>query len=153
MEIPVIILYVLAAVAGIAALELRQSRASVVAVGVAFALVAIAMFVVGAIEVGVGVVVAGAVLCAVLSWGFSRTVQRDELPALPSGATGVLALASVALFAVVFVLAAAPLTGSAPAGGGEAHGGFLGLLREVLVVVAALAAIWAMLRKSGRRDE
>ena len=147
-------LYLLAAVAGLIALEMRQARASVAALGVAFLLVGVAMFIMGALEVGVGVVVAGVVLVAVVSWGFKRTVQHDALPALPGGASGVAALVSVVLFAVVVFMAVGAFFGATSVTGSEAHtGAAVGLLREALVVVAALAAVWAMLRKTGRRDE
>ena len=154
MESPVMVLYLLAAVAGLVALEMRRARASVMALGVAFLLMTVAMFVVGAVEVGVGLVVAGVLLILVLQWGFRRTVQDDPLPALPAGGKGVLVVACVVLFAVVLFIAARPYFGMAPVGGVESHaGGYAGLLREVLVIVAALAAVWAMLRKSGRREE
>jgi len=154
MESSAMILYLLAAIAGLVSLEMRQARATVVAVGAAFGFVAVAMFLAGATEVGVGVIVAGAVLVAVLNWAFRRTVQRDELPALPAGAAGILAIASVAVFAVVLFLAASQLFGGVSPAEVETHSGArVGLLREALVVIAALAAVWAMLRKSGRRDE
>jgi hypothetical protein len=154
MESLVMVLYVAAAIAGLVALEMRQARASVAALGAAFILVAIAMFVLGAVEVGVGVVVAGVVLVAVFSWGFRRTVQSDALPALQSGASGVLAIVTVVLFAIVVFVAARPLLGGSGFGAGAPHtGSSVGLLREAIVIVAALAAVWAMLRKSGRRDE
>ncbi len=153
MESPVMVLYILAAIAGLVALEMRQAKASVAALGAAFVLVAVAMFVFGAVEVGIGVVLAGAVLVFVLQWGFRKTVNGDSLPALPRGATGVLAIISVILFAIVLFVAARPYFDSMPPAGAGSHGGYVGLLREVLVIVAALAAVWAMLRKSGRRDE
>jgi hypothetical protein len=154
MESPVVVLYVLAALAGLVALEVRRSSAALAALGAAFALFAAAMFVMGAIEVAVGAIVAGVAVLAVLRWGFKKTVELDTLPALPGGGTGALVIACVVLFVVVLFLVARPYFGMAPvaAEGGHA-GGSIGLLREVLVVVAALAAVWAMLRKSGRGEE
>jgi len=154
MESPVVVLYVLAAVAGLVALEMRRSTAILAALGAAFLLFAVAMFIMGAVEVGVGAIVTGAAVLAVLRWGFRKTVESDPLPALPRGGSGALVIACVVLFALVLFLVARPYFGMAPAAATGAHaGGSVGLLREVLVVVAALAAVWAMLRKSGRRDE
>ena len=153
MESPVVVLFVLAAVAGLVALEMRRATATLAALGAAFLLFAIAMFVMGALEVGVGAIVGGVVVLAVLRWGFRKTVEIDPLPALPRGGAGALVIACVVLFALVLFLVARPYFGMAPATVGAHAGGSVGLLREVLVVVAALAAVWAMLRKSGRRDE
>ncbi|TFH35783.1 MAG: hypothetical protein E4G93_03185 [Dehalococcoidia bacterium] len=153
MESLVMILYLLAAVAGLMSLEMRQARASVAAIGAAFGFVAVAMFVSGAAEVGVGVIAGGAVLVVVLNWGFKRTVQQDALPAFPAGAAGILAIVSLIAFAAMLFVAARQFSGGALPGGAEAHGTKVGLLREAVVVIAALAAVWAMLRKSGRRDE
>ncbi len=153
MESPVMVLYILAAAAGLVSLEMRQAKASVAALGVAFLLFAIAMFVTGAVEVGVGVIIAGVVVVMVLRWGFARTVQSDGLPALPGGGASAVAIICVVLLAVALVIALRPYLGSTPASVAAVHGGQLGLVREALVVVAALAAVWAMLRKTGRRDE
>jgi hypothetical protein len=152
MDSPVMVLYVLAAVSGLVALEMRQARASLIAIGSAFVLFAAGMFVAGAVEVGVGALVGGAALVAVLNWGFKRTSREDTLPRLPQGRAGVLAVVVLVAFVVVVALAAQSLPSvTAPAVAGE--GSHVGLLREALVVLAALAGIWAMLRKSGRRDE
>lgn len=153
MESPAMILYLLAAIAGLAALELRQAKMTVIAVGAAFLLVAVAMFMLGAVEVGVGAIIGGLVVAVVLRWGFVKTSEGDALPSVHGGATGALAIAGVVLFAVVLFVAVRPFfaDGAAVA---DAHAGIqVGLLREALVIVAALGAVWAMLRKSGRRDE
>jgi len=148
------ILYILAAIAGHVALEMRRGRSSVMAIGAAFAFFAIAMFLNGAMEVGAGAIVAGAVLVVVLNWAFRRTVEQDALPAVPAGSTGMLAVVALVAFAVAIFLAAGTLVGGAPAAGADTHGGAQWrLLREVVVILAALAAVWAMVRKSGRRDE
>jgi hypothetical protein len=154
MESPVMILYILAAIAGLVALEMRRGRSSVIAIGAAFAFFAIAMFLKGAVEVGAGAIVAGVVIVVVLNWAFKRTVDHDALPALPSGGTGVLAVVALVALAAAIFLAAGTLLGGASAAGTDTHGGVQwGLLREVVVILAALAAVWAMVRKSGRRDE
>lgn len=151
---PALIPLVLTAVAGLAALELRRGRASVIALGAAVGFFAVAMLIVGALELGVGAFVAGAVLLLVFNWGIGRTVGYDALPALPSGMTGLLAVITLVAFVVIAVLVAPALTGlgsgMSDASQQSAH---VGLLRELLVVVAAAAAVWAMLRKTGRRDE
>lgn len=152
MDSPVMVLYVLAAASGLVALEMRRARASLIAIGAAFVLFSAGMFVAGAVEVGVGSLIGGAALVVVLNWAFKRTSQEDTLPRLPQGSAAVLAVVALVAFVVVVALAAQALPlGAAPAGAGE--GGHVGLLREALVILAALAGIWAMLRKSGRRDE
>jgi peptidoglycan biosynthesis protein MviN/MurJ (putative lipid II flippase) len=153
MESPVIALFVLAALSGVAALEVRQARVSVIATGVAFVFVALAMFVMGAVEAGVATIIAGAVLVLVLNWGFRRTGQRDELPRVPTGSSGVLAALALVVFAIVAIVAVSGLTGEAMGSESAAAGSHVGLLREAVVILAALTAVWAMLRKSGRRDE
>ena len=154
MESAVSVLLVLSAIAGVAALELRQLKMSLVATGVALGLFAVAMFVVGAVEVGVGAVVAVVVVLGVMKWAIGRTGAKDTVPAFGEGAGSVLAVVTVVAFVIVALLV---LRGYCPvepiaATGGEAAS-HVGLLREGVVVVAALAAVWAMLRKTGRRDE
>lgn len=154
MESAVSVLLVLSAIAGVAALELRQLKMSLVATGVALGLFAVAMFVVGAVEVGVGAVVAAVVVLGVMRWAIGRTGARDTVPAFGEGTGSVLAVVTVVAFVIVVLLV---LRGYCPVEtiavtGGEA-GSHVGLLREVIVVVSALAAVWAMLRKTGRRDE
>ena len=153
MESPVMVLYVLTAIAGVVALETRRGRVSVIAIGGAFAFFAIAMFLKGAVEVGVGAVIAGAALVMVLNWAFTRTVDSDPLPGFPAGGSGILAVAALIALAVAILLAARMYAGGAPIDVASHEGVQWGLLREVVVVLAALAAVWAMLRKSGRRDE
>ncbi len=152
MESPVMVLYILAAIAGLVALESRRGRVSVMAIGAAFGFFAIAMFLNGAIEVGIGAVAGGTALVAVLNWAFKHTVETDALPRLPAGGAGVLSIVSLIALAVVIFLAARMYAGGAPVEA-SVHGADWGLLREALVILAALAAVWAMLRKSGRRDE
>ena len=145
---------VLSAIAGVAALELRQLKMSLVATGVALGLFAVAMFVVGAVEVGLGAIVAVVAVLGVMKWAIGHTEPKDTVPAFGEGAGSVLAVVTVVAFVVGALLV---VRGYCPAEaiaevGGEV-GGHTGLLREVIVVVAALAAVWAMLRKTGRRDE
>ncbi len=153
MESPVMVLYILAAIAGLVALETRRGRVSVIAIGAAFVFFAIAMFLKGAVEVGIGAIVAGAVLAAVLNYAFKRTIDVDSLPAFPGGGSGVFAVVLLVALAVVVLLAAQSYAGGAAAEAASHEGAQWGLLREVVVILAALAAVWAMLRKSGRRDE
>lgn len=154
MDSPAFIPLILAAVAGVAALELRRGRASTIALGAAVGFFAVAMLIAGAFEVGVGAFVAGAVLLLVFNWGIGRTAQDDPLPALPSGTTAVLAVIALLGFVVAAVLVAPALTGLGSGVSGVSHqGAHIGLLRELVVILAAVAAVWAMLRKAGRRDE
>ncbi len=154
MDSPALIPLVLTAVAGLAALELRQARASIIALGAALGFFAIGMLVIGAAEVGVGVFVAGAVLMMAFKWGFRRTGEYDSLPSVLSGRAGGLAIGALVAFAIVAFLVAPVLIGLTPLGVEETYvSGHMGLLREVIVILTAAAAVWAMLRKTGRRDE
>lgn len=145
---------VLSAIAGVAALELRQLKMSLVATGVALGLFAVAMFVAGAVEVGVGAVVAAVVVLGVMKWAIGRTGAKDTVPAFGEGAGSVLAVVTVVAFVIVVLLVLRGYWQIEPiVATGEEAGSHVGLLREVIVVVAAMAAVWAMLRKTGRRDE
>ncbi len=151
---PVLILFVLAAVAGITSLEVRRARVSVLAIGAAFGFFALAMLVMGAAEVAIGAFVAGAVVMLVLSWGFRRTSVRDTLPALLPGVPGGFAAGSLIAFAVTAFFVARVFTGLSLVGAENPHiSDHYGILRELVVVFTAAAAVWAMLRKTGRRDE
>ena len=147
-------MFVLSAIAGVAALELRQLKKSLMAMGVALGLFAVAMFVAGAVEVGLGAVVAAVVVFGVMKWAIGRTEAKDAVPAFGEGEGSVLAVVTVVAFVIVALLMVREYcpAGTTAEVAVEA-GGHTGLLREVIVVVAALAAVWAMLRKTGRRDE
>ena len=154
MDSPAVIPFVLTAIAGVAALELRRGKASVIALGAALGFFAVGMLMMGAVEVGVGVFVAGAVLMLAFNWAYGRAGENDSLPALPSGSGSVLAVVALIAVAVAAYLVAPVLIGITHAGDGQLHAGLqVGLLREVFVVLAAAAAVWAMLRKTGRREE
>ncbi len=147
-------MFVLSAIAGVAALELRQLKMSLVATGVALGLFAVAMFVAGAVEVGVGAIVAAVVVLGVMKWAIGRTGERDTVPAFGEGAGSILAIVTVVAFVIVALLVLRGYWPVEPIAGTDSEtGSHVGLLREVIVVVSALAAVWAMLRKTGRRDE
>jgi hypothetical protein len=143
-----------ALVTGIVALEMRRAVASVVAVAVALALFAIAMAVAGALEVAVGGIVSAVVLALVFRWAFGRTGGDDTVGRMLKGAPAALGLATLVGFVIIAlaVLQQNPLAAAGAETAGEASGG-IGLLREALVVIAAAAGIWAMMRSTGRRDE
>ncbi len=154
MDILVTVLLALCAVVGVVVLEMRQMTSFPLFAGLVLGLFAVAMFVAGATEVGVGGLLAGAVLVLFLRWGVSRTCARDEVPAFSGGAVAL----GAALTLVVFIVVVFIVTSNAPgpaAVEGAVHpsGGAAALVREALVVAAAAAAVWAMLRKTGRRDE
>ncbi|MCK5212848.1 MAG: hypothetical protein KAQ74_02900 [Dehalococcoidia bacterium] len=153
MESTVSVLFVLIAIAGVAALELRQARSSLVAIGVALGLFAVAMFVLGAVEVGIGVIVAAVALLLVLRWAAAHTETNDSVPAFAEGAGLVFALLSLVAFVVVALVVVKGNLPLATAQLGGEEGGHVGLLREGLVIVTAVAAVWAMLRKKGRKDQ
>lgn len=154
MDMPVTVLLGVSVVVGVVVLETRQMRLFPTLVGLALCFFAVAMFVAGATEVAVGGLLAGAVLVLVLRWGVSHTSERDDIPAFLGGLAGVGAAVTVIAFIVVVLVtmvhAAGPASVQSPAGTGESA---VSALREALVVGTAAAAVWAMLRKTGRRDE
>jgi hypothetical protein len=154
MDMQVTVLLALSAVVGVVVLETRQMKSFPFVAGLALGLFAVAMLVVGATEVGVGGLLAGAVLVLVLRWGVSRTSARDEVPAFSGGAAALCAVVTLVAFIAVALLAASNAAGPASVESAEhLSGGAVSLVREALVVGAAAAAVWAMLRKTGRRDE
>lgn len=153
MESPVAIVLLVTAVAGVVALEMKELKTSLLAVGAAIVLFAIGMFVAGAAEVGIGALVAAAVLLPLWRRAFARVGGRDEVTGFDRSSAGVLAAVALVVFAVLLFLAFGRVAPGAPLVESESAGGQLGLLRELLVVCAALAGVWAMVRKTGRRDE
>jgi len=154
MEMPVTILLCVCAVIGVVALETRQMKSFVTLLGLALVVFAAAMFAAAALEVAVASVLAAIVLVLALRWGVSHTCARDDVRAWPGGFAGGWALVTLVAFAVVVLQAIwhavgpVAVIGSAPHGGGA-----VSVLREALVVGVAAAAVWAMLRKTGRRDD
>ncbi|MBN1856530.1 MAG: hypothetical protein JW846_06240 [Dehalococcoidia bacterium] len=154
MESTVSVLFVLIAIAGVVALQVRQAKWTIVSMGVALGLFAVAMFVLGAVEVGIGAILAAVALLLVLRWGVAHTGPDDSVPAFAEGFGMVFAVVSLVAFTVVAIVIARgylPVDSMAQLGGEEGSG--VGLLREGLVIATALAAVWAMLRKRGRRDQ
>jgi len=153
MDSPVGIVLLVSAVAGIVALEMKELKTSLLAVGAAIVLFAIGMFVARAAEVGIGALVAAAVVLPLWRKAFARIGGRDEVPGFDRSGAGVLSGVALVVFAVVLFVVLGRVAPGAPLVESESAGGQVGLLRELLVVCAALAAVWAMLRKTGRRDE
>ena len=154
MDMPVPVLLIVTAALGLGALEARSMKLVRALVAAAFVACAAAMFVAGATEVGVGVIVAGITVVVLLGWGVGRTAAMDIVAAYASGTSAMTGIATLAAFLVASWLALTGLT--FPAGTTTAvhsDASVVGLLREVLVVVAAAAAVWAMLRATGRRGE
>ena len=153
MDMPVLVLLIVTAVLGIVALEARNMRVVQVLFGLAFAVFAGAMFVADAVEVGGGAIVAGVVLFLLLGWGVKKTGWTDVVASFASGTSAWTGIVTV----VAFLAAAYLVLGGLDVGivsPGSDHGeSSVGLLREGLVVVAAVAAVWAMLRATGRRGE
>lgn len=140
--------------AGIVALEARRTITCVVAVAAAIGLFAAAMGVAGALEVAVGGVIAAVGLFFVFRWAFCRTGGDDTVERAPRGAPAAFGLVTLVAFVVVafVVLGQGPGPAAAPGTVDEATRG-IGLLREAAVIVAAVAGVWAMMRRTGRRDE
>lgn len=142
-------------VGGLVALEAKKLRTSVVVLATVGLFFVVASFLFGSIEVGVGGIVAFAVLVPLLLWALKRTMGEDMAIRVRPGPNDIFVLVSAAAFMIVFLLVAflvfpefvspppPPVEGSAT----------LSILREVLVVVAALAGVWVVIRKVGRRDK
>jgi len=153
MDMPVAVLLIVTAVLGLVALEARNMRLVRVSLGLAFLAFAGAMFAAGAVEVGVGAVIGGVVLYLLLGWGVKKTGGTDIVAAFASGTSAMTGAVTIVAFLVAAYYALDGL-GVGIASATAAHGASsVGLLREGLVVVAALAAVWAMLRATGRRGE
>jgi hypothetical protein len=153
MDMPVAVLLIVTAVLGLGALEARNMKMVQVLVGLAFVVFAGAMFAAGAIEVGVGAIAGGVTLFLLLGWAVKRTGGPDVVAAFASGTSAMTGIVTIVAFLVAAYFAVDGLSVGV-ASRGAAHGeSSIGLVREGLVVVAALAAIWAMLRATGRRGE
>jgi len=153
MDMPVAVLLIVTAVLGLGALEARNMKMVQILVGLAFVVFAGAMFAAGAIEVGVGAIAGGVVLFLLLGWGVKRTGGPDVVAAFASGTSAMAGIVTIVAFLVAAYFAVDGLSvgvASQSASHGESS---IGLVREGLVIVAALAAIWAMLRATGRRGE
>ena len=144
-------------VAGLVALEVKRLRTSVIALAAAGLFFVITSFLFGSIEVGVGGIVAFGVLIPLLLWALKRTTGEDVTIRVRPGPNDIFILVSVVVFIVVFLLVLLPLFGlpefslppPAPVEGPVG----LSILREVFVLLAALACVWAIIRKVGRRDK
>ena len=153
MDMPVAVLLIVTAVLGLGALEARNMKMVRILLGLAFAVFAGAMFAAGATEVGVGAIVGGLALFLLLGWGVKRTGGTDTVAAFASGTSAVAGIVAIVAFLVAAYFALDGLDVGIVSQGMSHGESSLGLVREGLVVVAALAAIWAMLRATGRRDE
>jgi hypothetical protein len=142
-------------VAGLVALEVKRLRTSVMSLAAAGLLFVIASFLFGSIEVGIGGIVAFGVLIPLLLWALKRTIGEDIAIRIRPGPNDIFVLISAVAFMIVFLLAVFslfPEFASPPPPPVEGSAG-LSILREVLVLLAALASVWAVIRKVGRRDK
>lgn len=142
-------------VAGFVALETKRLRTSVISLAVAGLFFLIASFLFDSIEVGIGAIVTFGVLIPLLLWALKRTTGEDITIRVRPGANDIFILVSVVAFIVVFLLVLFPLFGELPSSPPAPVEGPVGLsiLREVFVLLAALAGVWAIIRKVGRRGE
>jgi cation transport ATPase len=155
MLIAIEVLLGLMIVGGLVALEVKKLRTSVMALAAIGLFFVVACFLFGSIEVGIGGIVAFAVLVPLLLWALKRTMGEDMAIRVRPGTNDIFVLVSVAAFMIVFLLVAFlafPEFVSPPPPPVEGSAG-LSILREVLVVVAALAGVWVVIRKAGRRDK
>ena len=151
--IAVKVLLSLVIIAGFVALEAKKLRMSVMSLAAAGLFFVVTAFLFGLVEVGIGGIVVFAVLVPLLLRALRQTEAEDVTVRLKTG-NDVFALVSVIAFIVVFFLVFLPLPGlvAPPPEPVEGSPG-LSILREVLVILAALAGVWAVMRKMGRREK
>jgi hypothetical protein len=142
-------------VAGLVALEVKRLRTSVMALAAAGLSFVIVSFLFGSVEVGIGGIVAFGVLIPLLLWALKRTMGEDVAIRVKPGPNDIFVLLSAAVFMIAFLLVVFPLVGELPLSPPAPVEGPAGLsiLREVAVLLAALAGVWAVIRKVGRRGE
>ncbi len=151
------ILLGLVIIAGLVALEVKQLRISVISLAVAGLFFIIASFLFGSIEVSIGGIIAFGVLIPLLLWALKRTTGEDTTVRIRPVPNDIFVLVSVVAFIVVFLLVLLPLFGlpefpPSPPTPVEGPAG-LSILREVFVLLAASAGVWAVIRKVGRREK
>jgi hypothetical protein len=144
-------------VAGLVALETKKLRTSVISLAAAGLFFVIVSFLFGSLEVGIGGIVAFGVLIPLLLWALKRTIGEDITIRIRPGPNDIFVLISAVAFVVVLLLGFFSLVGlpgiiSSPPPPVEGPVG-LSILREVFVLLAALAGVWVIIRKVGRRDK
>ena len=143
-------------VAELVALETKTLKTSVMSLAGAGFFFVIASFLFSSIEVAIGGIVAFAVVIPLFLWALRRTTPEDTTNRIETK-NDVFVLISVIAFIVVLLLVFLPLLDlpelvSPPPEPIEGPIG-LSILREVLVLLAAAAGIWAIIRKIGRRQK
>jgi len=143
-------------VTGFVALEVKKLRTSVISLAAAGFFFIIASFVFGSLEVGVGGIIAFSILIPLLFWALKQTTGEDITIRIRPEPNDIFILISMAVFVIVCFLVVFPRLGIAELGPPpapiEGPAG-LSILREVLVLLAAAAGIWAVIRKVGRREK
>ena len=144
-------------VAGLVALETKKLRTSVISLAAAGLFFVIVSFLFGSLEVGIGGIVAFGVLIPLLLWALKQTIGEDITIRIRPGPNDIFVLISAVAFVVVLLLVFFSLVGlpgivSSPPAPVEGPIG-LSILREVFVLLAALAGVWVIIRKVGRRDK
>jgi|GEM_PF-1576953 len=156
MQIAVEMVIGAAALAGIVALEARDLRTSLAALALAGIGLIVALFLLGAIEVGIATIMALPVVVGLVTWALRRTENRDATAGVRLDGNGLLTLAALLAFAALFLLVVIPLLGpdwlpGVPPQLDEGPSS-VAIVREVLVLLAAGVAVWAMARTVGRRN-
>ncbi len=143
-------------IAGLVALETKTLKTSVMSLAGAGFFFVIASFLFSSIEVAIGGIVTFAVVIPLFLWALRRTTPEDTTKRIETK-NDIFVLISVIAFIVVLLLVFLPLLDlpelvSPPPEPIEGPIG-LSILREVLVLLAAAAGIWAIIRKIGRRQK
>ncbi len=140
--------------AGLVALEMRNLRVAIYSLGAGGVLFIVISFLMGALEVGIGGVILVAILIPLLIWAVGRTTGEDTTARMRLEVNEIFVLISIVAFIVVLLVVIIPLFPELPSVPEAVEGPMgLSILREVLVLLAALAGVWAVLRLVGRRGD
>jgi hypothetical protein len=157
MLVAIDILVGLIIVAGLIALESKRLKNSTTLVAVMGFIFVIASFLLGSAEVGIGSIVVFGILTPLLFQALKSTTDKDSTitPKSKTTHSEIFVLISAAAFTITFLIISFSLfEGLPPLAPSpiESHIG-LSIIREVIVLLAALAGTWAIIRKTGRQDK
>ncbi len=157
MLVAIDILVGLAIVAGLIALESKRLKNSIALVAATGLIFVIASFLLGSAEVGIGSIVVFGILTPLLLQALKSTTDKDITltPKRKTTRNEIFALISAAAFTITFLIVSFSLLEGLPSLAPKPIEGHIGLsiIREVIVLLAALAGIWAIIRKTGRQDK
>ena len=140
-----IIAIISAIILGILALEVRDMRRASVFLGGVFLLSGISSLIRGAPQTGIALLITGGVLTPLSLYVTARTTERDEVERI--GKIDIILVVSLVFFLMVFFSFFPKVEGE-----GEGEFSALNIVRGVLILLAALASVWALLKGKGRGE-